>query len=79
MIEKIHQEVSERQTREGARRIQFLNQRTGVRTTHFVEGDFVLVEAPEKKRRHKLMADRRGPRRVVRIESDSLYEIENIP
>lgn len=69
VVKKIHQEVSESQTRERTSRIQLLNQRTGVIMMRFVEGEFVLITAPEKERRHKLMSAWRGPCRVVRIES----------
>lgn len=77
-VENIHREVRDATTRVRGDRIKLHNKRTGVRETKYVVSDFVLVAVPEKNRRHKLMAKWRGPRRVVRVESDSIYEVENI-
>lgn len=77
-VEKMHREVQEATTRVRGNRIKLHNQRTGVTGTKYVVGDYVLIAVPAKNRRHKLMAKWRGPRRIVRVESDSLYEVENI-
>lgn len=77
-IENMHREVHEATTRERRNRINLHNRRTGVTDTKYVVGDYVLIAVPEQNRRHKLMAKWRGPRRVVRVESNSIYEVENI-
>lgn len=77
-VEAMHREVQEATTRDRANRIKMHNQKTGVRSSNFVVGDYVLIAVPEQSRRHKLEAKWRGPRRVVRAESDSTYEVENI-
>jgi hypothetical protein len=41
-------------------------------------GDFVLVAVPMKERRHKMMAIWRGPRRVVKLDSSTVFEVDNL-
>jgi hypothetical protein len=75
---KIHKDVGKASTRLRQRAIATRNQKTHVRKANFRVGDYVLVAVPRKDRRHKLMATWRGPRRVVRLESHSILEVENL-
>jgi hypothetical protein len=75
---KIHKDIGQASTRLRQAAIAAHNQKTRVRKANFRVGGYVLVAVPRKDRRHKLMATWRGPRRVVRLESDSILEVENL-
>jgi hypothetical protein len=75
---KIHKDVGKASTRLRQKAIAAHNLKTHVRKANFRVGDYVLVAVPRKDRRHNLMATWRGPRRVVRLESHSILEVENL-
>jgi hypothetical protein len=74
----IHKEVAESSTRSRCQKIEAHNRKTHIKSTDFAVGDYVLVAVPKKERRHKIMAVWRGPRRIVRLDSPSTFEVGNI-
>jgi Chromo (CHRromatin Organisation MOdifier) domain len=69
---------SQSRARVRRQKIEAHNKKTHIKSTNFAVGDYVLVAVPKKERRHKLMAVWRGPRRIVRLDSPSTFEVENI-
>lgn len=65
----MHKDAARARTRLREQAIRRHNEKTHVQQFNVSVGDFVLVAVPKQKRRHKLMAVWRGPRRVVRLES----------
>lgn len=76
-LEQMHKEVLDKveKTREKSRAIH--NRKTNVRPYNFHEGDFVLVRT-KKHRVHKLCFKWVGPKRINRVISNSVYEVQDL-
>ena len=76
-MDKMHKEVSERVNEQRKKAVMKHNERTGVIAVNFAVRDFVLVRRP-KTRQHKLQYSWQGPRRVVGVKSEWVYEVEDL-
>ena len=76
-LQEVHREVAERRANSRARRTSRHDKLTNVVASGFREGDWVLVRKLTPGG-HKLRFLWRGPRRIVAVRSDWVYEVENI-
>jgi hypothetical protein len=54
------------------------NRKTHVQAPNFEVGDYVLFAEPIKQVRSKLQVKWKGPRRIIRVESELVYGFENL-
>lgn len=73
----IHKSVKEKVNSNRQKHIQIHNQKTNLVRPTFTVGDFVLVRRTRKKG-HKMSFRWMGPRRITRIISELVYEVENL-
>ena len=74
---EMHKEVNGLVSAARKRRVDSHSRKTGVDKTHFVVGDFVLVRTTTKSH-HKLQFRWCGPRRISKVNSDWVYEVQNL-
>jgi len=77
-LDAIHREVAQNRTRRRQAAVKAHNDRTAVQAANFTVGDFVLVAQRTAKDGHKLRLRWRGPRRVTRVESEYIYEVQDL-
>ena len=77
-LEAIHRDVTERKTKQRCADVKRHNAKTFVHETNFDVGDFVLVAKRLNKDGHKLQMQWLGPQRVLREESEWVYECEDL-
>jgi hypothetical protein len=77
-VAEIHKAAAQASTRSRQVAIERHNAKTHVNKANFSVGDFVLVAVPKKEWRHKMMAIWRGPRRVVKLDSSTVLEVDNL-
>jgi Chromo (CHRromatin Organisation MOdifier) domain len=75
---EIHAQVAEKATRDRNAAIQKHNDKTHVRSPNFQVGDYVLFAEHRKSGVSKLQVKWKGPRRVASVESDYVFDIENL-
>ena len=75
--QEVHREIAERRANSRAPRTSRHDKLTRVAASGFKEGDWVLIRKVTPSG-HKLRFFWRGPRRIVAVRSDWVYEIENI-
>jgi hypothetical protein len=73
-----HAQVAEKATRDRKASIQKHNAKTHLRSPNFQVGDFVLVAEHRKSGTSKLQVKWKGLRRVVSVESDYVFVLENL-
>lgn len=76
-LEDMHREVAGLTSASRKRRTDSHNKRTNIQHVNFTVGDFVLVRCVLKGG-HKLRCRWRGPRRIVRVKSEWVYEVEDL-
>lgn len=76
-LEDMHRDVKLRAEKSRQRKVDEHNRKTNVRPVNFNEGDFVLVRRAVTKG-HKLQFIWTGPRRIVSVHSDLVYEVEDL-
>jgi len=76
-LEHMHKDVNEKVTSSRQRQIRRHNKHTNVTPSSFTQGDFVLVRRA-KPGRHKLGFQWKGPKRIVDVKSQWVYEIEDL-
>jgi len=77
-LEGIHRQIAEKASAAREKRVNLRNARTHVRACNFDIGDFVLFGRLQRNVRRKLSLKWHGPRRVTRIISNFLFEIEDL-
>jgi hypothetical protein len=70
--------VAEKATRDSNAAVKKHNDKTHVRSLNFQVGDYVLVAEHRKTGVSKLQVKWKGPRRVVSVESDYVFVVENL-
>jgi Chromo (CHRromatin Organisation MOdifier) domain len=78
VMAEIHRQVAIKSTKSRLQAIDQLNEHTHVHTPNFAVGDFVLVADPVKQGKSKLQVKWKGPRRIVGVESEFVYLVENM-
>ena len=73
----MHRDVKQRAESSKKRKVEEHNRKTNVKPVNFHAGDFVLVRAAVSKG-HKLQFIWTGPRRIVSVTSDLVYEVEDL-
>ncbi len=76
-IENIHKAKSDCVTKRRIEEIKRHNQRTNIVPVNFEKGDFVLVRRAHKKG-HKLSFKLVGPRRIVAVKSNWIYDVVDL-
>lgn len=76
-IDRMHKETAERLTLALKKQIDAHNKRTNIITPFFCVGDFVLVRRAQDKG-HKLNFRWQGPRRIVKVHSDLVYDVAKL-
>lgn len=76
-LNDMHKDVSERCDSARARQILKHNAKTNVLPANFAVGDMVLVRRAQKKG-HKLQFVWKGPRRISRVKSKWVFEVEDL-
>lgn len=76
-LDQMHRELAASIGAARRRQIEDHNKRCGVKPVNFGKGDFVLVRRAQKKG-HKLAFRWRGPRRVVDVRGDLVFEVESL-
>ena len=76
-LQSMHKDVFSRCNAERKRHIDAHNRKTNVPPVNLTVGDFVLVRRSVMKG-HKLKIMWMGPRRIVRVVSPLVYDVENI-
>ena len=77
-VDKMHKSVAKSRSKVRENAVRRHNARTHVRPVNFEVGDFVLVARQDMADGHKLRVVWQGPRRVVRADSDQVYECEDL-
>eukprot|EP00173_Palmaria_palmata_P000654 Plantae.Rhodophyta-Palmaria_palmata.ctg13165.p1 GENE.Plantae.Rhodophyta-Palmaria_palmata.ctg13165~~Plantae.Rhodophyta-Palmaria_palmata.ctg13165.p1 ORF type:complete len:337 (-),score=45.86 Plantae.Rhodophyta-Palmaria_palmata.ctg13165:285-1295(-) len=77
-LAQVHRDIVQRQTDRRDSAVREHNAKTHVPAANFSVGDFVLVAKRIAKDGHKLRLQWQGPHRVVRTESDWVYEVEDL-
>jgi len=77
-LEGMHRKISGLTSASRKKRIDLHNARTHVRTCNFDVGDYVLWGVKQRSIQRKLSLCWQGPRRVVRVLSDYLFETEDL-
>jgi len=77
-LEEMHRSISGLTSSSRQKRIALHNARTHVRPCNFDVGDYVLWGVLQRGIQRKLSLRWRGPRRVVRVLSDYLFETEDL-
>ena len=73
----MHKDVKQNTDSSRQRQVDAHNRRTNVQPVNLQKGDFVLVQRATKKG-HKLSLMWLGPRRIVDVKSELVYEVEDI-
>lgn len=76
-LEVIHRNVAERSAASRKRQVTAHNRKTNIQPVNFHVGDFVLVRRATNKG-HKLQFKWIGPRRIIRVNSDLVFEVEDL-
>ena len=74
---EMHKYVAEKVTKNHARQIKHQNKKTNLIVPDFGLGDFVRVRRAQNKG-HKQSFRWVGPRRVVKVVGDLVYDVENV-
>lgn len=77
-LDQIHTDVAERRSKKRKAAIKIHNSKTNVPEINFSVGDFVLVAKRVRKDGHKLQVQCLGPQRVIRVESDWVFEVQDL-
>jgi hypothetical protein len=78
IMAEIHTQVVAQSTKTRTRAIDADNRKTHVQAPNFEVGYYVLITDPIKQGRSKLQVKRKGPRRIVGVESELVYVVENL-
>jgi Integrase core domain/Integrase zinc binding domain/Chromo (CHRromatin Organisation MOdifier) domain len=74
-LTNMHRQVSALRTRRRSDAVTRHNEKTHVQPANFIVGDYVLVAQRLQNEGHKLRVRWRGPRKVIRICSEYIYEV----
>lgn len=77
LFDAMHNDVSQKKTKNRERQITYHNKKTNLIVPSFRIGDFVLVPRAQNKG-HKQSFRWKGPRRIVAIVGELVYDVENI-
>ena len=77
-ITELHREVKGKPSKQRQTAVDRHNAKTHVIQPNFTEGDFVLVADTDKHMTSKVLLKWRGPRRITKVLSDFVYEVENL-
>jgi hypothetical protein len=77
IMAEIYTQVVAQSTKTRTRAIDAHNRKTHVQAPNFEVGDYVLVADPLKQGRAKLQVKWKRPRRIVRVDSELIYVVEN--
>lgn len=77
-LNSMHRDVGTARTRAREAAVKRHNERTHVQATNFDVGDYVLVAVRTGSHQPKLQVKWKGPRRIVRVVSDFIYEFEDL-
>ena len=77
-LDDLHKDVSERRTKARDAQIKKHNLQTHVRSANFSVGDFVLVAKEKARSGPKLHVQWIGPRRVTRVHSPTVFEVQDL-
>ena len=77
-LQTMHREVAERRNVRREAAIRKHNERTHVQPVNFSVGDYVLVAKRISKNGHKLQVQWRGPQRINRVESNLVFECQDL-
>jgi len=77
-LEEFHRRISGLTSASRKKRVDAHNARTHVRPCNFDVGDYVLCGVRQRNIKRKLSLHWRGPRRIVRLLSDFLFETEDL-
>ena len=76
-LESMHKQIRDRSDHSRKRQIEAHNKKTRVQPVNFQKRDFVLVRRAQNKG-HKLKFLWTGPRKVIAVRSDLVFEVENL-
>lgn len=77
MVDSMHKDTAEKVTKARQKQINTHNKRTNIIEPSFHVGDFVVVRRAQGKG-HKLNFRWTGPRRIIKVYSDLIYDVEKI-
>jgi hypothetical protein len=75
---EIHAQVAKKVTRDRKADFQKHNDKTHVRSPNFQVGDYLLVAEQRKSGVSRLQVKWKGPRRVLSVESDYVFDVKNL-
>ena len=77
-LEKMHKQVAESRTRRREQAVERHNKKTHIQPINFELGDFVLVAKRVSSDGHKLQVRWKGPKRISRVVSDFVFEVQDL-